>query len=518
MSVSVDRDSAHVRPETHAPRPPVGVQGAESAFDSALEILQRRWKIILASIVLVAGVAYLYSSRQEKQYSTTASILFRDDVEAVAGGGSDFTDPEREAATNEALLSLPVVANGAARILGDGISPGQVASSIKVESSRESDIVDIKATTADPKLSARMVNAYGRAFIDFRRTGARERIDEAIAGARNALSALTDAQRASQAGTDLAQRINQLETTRSLQTGGADLVQLAGEPSAPSSPKPMRTGILGAILGTILGFLLAALRERRDNSIKDVGELEGAFGRPVIAEIPRSQALARDGMEPLGGEESEAFRMLRSSLRYFSVDSAMRSLLIASSAAGEGKSTVARRLAETMAAMGDSVVLVEADMHRPSSFTFGQDSDELGLSTVLTGRDLNDSLAEFPLRSASGGEERTLAVLRNGPLPPNASELLDSERMREVLLELHGRFDMVIVDSPPLPIVSDALPLINQVDGVLAVSAVGLTKQEGIRDFLRLIGLHDGDLLGVVVNFAGRSDRSAGAYYRQQPH
>jgi capsular exopolysaccharide synthesis family protein len=236
----------------------------------------------------------------------------------------------------------------------------------------------------------------------------------------------------------------------------------------------------------------------------------------VIAEIPRSRMLARNGMAPLGAEESEAFRMLRSSLRYFSVDSATRSLLIASASTGEGKSTIARRLAETMAAMGDSVVLVEADMHRPSGFSLGSDSDGVGLSTVLRGSALSDSLAEFPLATAADGKHRTLAVLRNGPLPPNPSELLDSARMREVLLELHARFDIVIVDSPPLPIVSDALPLISQVDGVLAVSAIGLTTREGVRDFLRVVGLHDGDLLGVVVNFAERASASAAEYYRPQ--
>jgi Mrp family chromosome partitioning ATPase len=75
----------------------------------------------------------------------------------------------------------------------------------------------------------------------------------------------------------------------------------------------------------------------------------------------------------------------------------------------------------------------------------------------------------------------------------------------------------VIVDSPPIPVLSDALPLISQVDGVLAVAAVGLTKRDGVRDFLRLVGLHDGELLGVVVNFSERSDRSAAAYYGQRP-
>ena len=155
--------------------------------------------------------------------------------------------------------------------------------------------------------------------------------------------------------------------------------------------------------------------------------------------------------------------------------------------------------------MGDSVVLVEADMHRAVGLHVRPRlRASCGLSTVLIGRDLNESLAEFPRAARrAAASTRALAVLRNGPLPPNPSELLDSDRMRDVLLELHERFDMVIVDSPPLPVLSDALPLINQVDGVLAVS--GDRRDDaatGSATSCGSIGLHDGDLLGVVVNFA----------------
>ena len=508
-----EREGLITRNGTTPSRPATGGERGDTAFDSTLGILRRRWWIIVASIVVVGAVAYLFSSQQEKQYSSTASVLFQADVEAVAGSGGDFVDPERQAATNEALLSLPVVATGAGKALR--IDPRQVASSVEVVSSRESDIVDIKATTADPELSTRMVNAYGEAFIEFRRAGARDRIDEAINGARTALRNLTDTQRDGQAGTDVRQRINQLETTRSLQSGGVDLVQPAGVPTEPSAPKPVRTGLLGVVLGAILGFALAALRERQDRTLKDSVDVEKVFERPVVAEIPRSRALAGGGMEPIKGEELEAFRMLRSSLRYFSVDVETRSLLIASAAPGEGKSTVARRLAQTMAGMGDSVVLVEADMHRSSVFSGTEGLADVGLSTVLIGRDLDDSLAEFVLDGA-GDLGRTLTVLPNGPLPPNPSELLESDRMRDVLLELRARFDMVIIDSPPLPVISDALPLVNQVDGVLAVSGLGVANQDNIRDFLRLLRLHGDNLLGVVVNFTPKGDRAGDAYYRDR--
>ncbi len=510
MSV-FERDSERAQPPA-APAPPdSGQRDGSGTLDTALRILRRQWWIILAAALIVGTVAYLYSNAQEKQYTATASVLFQPDVEASADQGRDFVDPEREAATNEALLSLPGVARGAAERLN--IAPGTVASSVEVVSTRESDIVDIEATTTSPQLSMRMVNAYGQAFIALRRASARERLDNAIRGARNALNNLTDLQRQGQPGADIRQRLNQFETSRALLSGGADLVQPADTPTEPSAPKPGRSGLLGGIVGALLGLAIAGLRERRDRSVKDVEEIEVLYGRPVIAEIPRARALARSGLDPIGPEELEAFRTLRSSLRYFSVDVATRSLLIASAAPGEGKSTIARRLAETMASMGDSVVLVEADMHRTSIFEVPDAAGDFGLSTVLIGRDLDESFVEVAVASG-GATGRTLTVLPNGPLPPNPSVLLESERMREVLLELRSRFDTVIIDSPPLPIVSDALPLIDQVDGVLAVSGLGIASRDGIRELLRLVSLHGDNLLGVVVNFTARSDRSAAAYYR----
>jgi polysaccharide biosynthesis transport protein len=492
------------------------VERHETALDAAWRILRRHLLVVVAAIVLTAAAAYLYSASKDKQYTATASILFRSDTEDLLGtsSSSPLLDPQREAATNEELLSLGVVASSAAQRLGDGVTPDQVASAVKVVSSKESNIVDVEATTTSARLSARMVNAYGAAFIAFRRNSARSQVQEALNLARAAQARLTPTQRAGDRGTQLQDRINQLETTQSLQTGGAELVQPAGVPTTPSAPKPARNGILGGIVGAIVGFMIAALRERRDRTIKSVEDLEAAFGRPVITRIPRSRALARPGWGNLTGEDAEAFRMLRASLRYYVMNGDTPSLLVASAMPGEGKSTVARHLAEMMAIMGDSVVLVEADMHRPAAGRPSRFSEQ-GLSTVLAGDDLDDSLLEIALES-SIHDGRSLTVLPSGPVPLNPSELLEGERMRDVLLELQGRFEVVIVDSPPLPLLSDAMTLVAQASGVIAVSAIGRTTEDGVREFLRVMALHRGDLLGVVANFAPRAMGGAAAHYYQR--
>jgi len=504
---------------------------SDAPFESALRILRRQWWLILAALLLTAAAAYFYSASQEDEYTASASVLFGDPSEGITGSdGGRFQDPNRVAATNEELLSLGVVSTRAARMLGGDMTAEDIERAVSVVSTRESDIIQVEAKSGDPQRAADIANSYSRAFIAFRRDSARRQIQEAITLARNAYTALTPTEQAGDEGKAREDLIAQLERQRSLQTGGAELVQPASAPPTPSAPQPMRMGILGGIVGALLGFGLAALRERRDRTVKDTSELEAGYGRPVLAQIPRSRLLARASGGRLAGEEAESFRMLRASLRYFGVSSDLSSLLVANSVAGassdvrsilvasavpgEGKSTVARRLAETMAAMGDSVVLVEADMHRshqrPDQFT------SRGLSEVLIGGDLDDSLEEITLE---GSQEtaRALTVLPSGPLPPNPSELLESERMREVMLDLRARYDMVIIDSPPLSLLSDALTLVSQVSGVLVVSALGKTTYDGMREFLRLMELLGGNLLGVVANFTPPTARVAGAYYYEKP-
>ena len=195
------------------------------------------------------------------------------------------------------------------------------------------------------------------------------------------------------------------------------------------------------------------------------------------------------------------------SLRYVNFNQDLRSLLIASPLPEDGKSTVARSLARTMAAMGDRVVLVELDLHKQGSDTPG----DVGLSTVLIGDELDDALVNEDLSSQSDGDARRLVILPAGPNPPNPSELIDSGRMREVLTELEHRFDMVLLDAPALSSVSDGLALIPAVSGVLIVAALDHTTINAAVGLRRQIAMLRGHPVGLVVNFTRRQRR--GKYY-----
>jgi Mrp family chromosome partitioning ATPase len=132
---------------------------------------------------------------------------------------------------------------------------------------------------------------------------------------------------------------------------------------------------------------------------------------------------------------------------------------------------------------------------------------------VLVGEPLTTALQE--VTQGDGEFERTFAYLPSGPRPHNPSELLESAQMADVMDQLESDFDFVIIDSPPLPILSDALPLVNRVSGVLAVSALGSSERDAIRQLPRLIGLAGGNLLGVVANMAPPAGREALHYYSE---
>jgi capsular exopolysaccharide synthesis family protein len=226
------------------------------------------------------------------------------------------------------------------------------------------------------------------------------------------------------------------------------------------------------------------------------------------------------------GPEAEAFRALRANLRYFNVDGKLRSLMVVSPEAEDGKSTVAACLATTLAQRGDRVLLVETDLHkagangpgargaRTSAEVAGAgDKHDRGLSSVLTGGDLERAIVTVPLNTGDG-KANELDVLPSGPSPPNPSELLESGRMHELMRELTDRYDMVVYDTPAMVAVSDALPLLPDSAGVIVVSRLHHTSRDRAHDLLKQLSLLRAHVLGVVANYAPLPKQRGYGYYR----
>jgi capsular exopolysaccharide synthesis family protein len=490
----------------------------EGALEQAWRIIRRRKIIVLQALIGVPLIALALTLTQDKEYTATATLLFRETPAAVGEGGG-VVDPTREAATNGELVALPVVAEEAAKSIGDTIPAAEILASVEVTPSSNADTAAIAATTTSPERSAQIANIYGSAYISFRREADRNQLQEPIELAEQRLEELSFAELQGPQGAALQRELNQLKLNQALQTGGAELVQRATAPSEPSSPDPVKNVMLGIVLGALLGFGLAALLERVDRRVRSSEEMEELYGLPLVGRIPRSSRLAGNGAaQEIGAQtlEGEAFRALRANLRYFSVDKQLKSILIVSPEEGDGKSTVARSLAMTMAEMGDHVVLVEADLRKGSAFKQVTGAPAPGLSNVLTGAPLESVLVHIGVQAPSHSTTRALAVLPSGPIPPNPSELLESQRMREVLATLHASYEIVILDSPALGAVSDALAIVPDASEIVIVGGLGKTTRDAARDLNKQFSLLDKKPIGVIVNFAEAERAKYSHYYRPE--
>jgi tyrosine-protein kinase len=479
-------------------------------LERVIAILRRRAGLILLCVVVAAAAAVGFSLLQEKEYSASASLLFRNPGFAEDLFGTTPTginpSPTREAATNEKLVGLKVVAARTAKRL-KGLSAGEVSSMVSVGSEGEAEIVSVTATSPVPAQAKRVANEFARQFIAFRAGADKSRLLEAKRLADREFARLSAAERAGVRGESLSRAAEKLGVLASLQTGNAELVQPADLPTSPSSPKPMRNGILGGVLGLLLGIGLAFLLERLNRRLRDPEEAREAFGLPVLGTVPESKAImaSNEGTAAaaLPFMENEAFRMLGASLRYFNVDHDMRSVLVTSHGAGVGKSTVAWNLAR-VAASSSKVVIVETDLRNPTLSGQHGLSPGPGLAELLTHQvQLDQAIQSKPLatggNSASSGE-RALDVIVSGSLPPNPAELIESQAMSEALSRLVERYELVVIDTAPVGVVSDAFPLLRKVDGVIAVARMGKSTRDSAEQLREQLGRLEAPVLGIVAN------------------
>lgn len=473
-------------------------QRGQATVDRLLNMGRRNLKLLLVCVLVVPAVALIYSLAQDKEYTASASLLFRDPgLDDALLGDSLFNqddDPERAAATNLRLVSLRQISGRTAEALpGSGLSPDEIADKVSVSPQGESDLIAVEAVDGDPRAAAKLANTFANEYIAFRRDADRAKIAEAEALVNDQLERLGPDGAASADGTQLEERARELEILASLQTGNAELVQPAEPPSSASAPKPARNLALGLLLGLFLGGSLTFLREQLDRRLKDPAEAADVFGLPILAAIPESRTISTVGLreEAPGGIEGEAFRMLRANLRYFNVDRDVKSILVTSAAPQDGKTTVSWNLARAEADAGKSVLYLEADLRRPTLASQLQVSAAEGLSLVLAG------MVEVrkAIRTVQGVD-----VLLAGPLPPNPTELMESKRMRDLIQWGEQNYDRVIIDTPPAAVVADAVPIMSEVNGVLIVVRIQRSQRDAAEHLRDQLANISAPMLGIAVN------------------
>jgi capsular exopolysaccharide synthesis family protein len=277
------------------------------------------------------------------------------------------------------------------------------------------------------------------------------------------------------------------------------------------SPKPVLDIAIAVVLGIVLGLVALFSWDRLDRSLPQRGDVESAFGVPLIGQIPvrpRSQA---ETLWDRRSEGSGAYRALSQSLPFLAVTRPLRRLLVASAISGEGKEAVIANLAAAIASSGAKTLVVEGDLRHPllDALLDAKDSGSSpGLSSVLIGEaSLDDAISPITAPRALGGGQFDL--LPCGLAPPNPDALLSTARAAEAIQTLAGSYDYVLVDAPPLLAADDALALAPLVDGLVVVARRKRTLADEalkLQGFTERTGVH---VVGVVLTDSGRVARDA---------
>ncbi|WP_158590163.1 polysaccharide biosynthesis tyrosine autokinase [Amnibacterium setariae] len=442
-----------------------------------LRTVRRSWPVIVMvlAVFIIVGAAYTIVQRPSYSASATAyvSVSTNSSVNDLSQG-ADFVQ--------QAVKSYAGVATSAYVLervidrLDLDESVGTLKEQVSAQAPVDTTLLDISATASSPTQAAAIANAVT--------TELSSAVDRLTLDARSSSSAVV--------------------LTR---------IDPATAPSTPSSPNvPLNLGI-AAILGLAVGLGIAVLRDRLDTRIRDREEAGALVAAPVLGEILEDPRAASRPLVAVGGDDSpgaEAYRTLRTNLEFLDFDKRPRSIVVTSSIPREGKTLSVVNLAAVTAEAGHSVVVVDADLRRPQVGRYFGLEDRVGLTDVLLGTvRLDDAIQQW------GGPQGPL-VLPAGRIPPNPSELLQSEAMRELIEQLEARYDVVLIDTPPLVPVSDAAILTRRTGGALLLAASRRTRKADLRRAAANLAQVDGRLLGVVLTMVAGRDSAAYSYERAQ--
>lgn len=502
-------------------------------FRDYLEVIRRRWRIVVTCALIGGVLAAAYSVRQPNVYESSAVLLFQSATSSglVRKGlvGSDLTQAAA-AQVEVQLFDSQVVQDRAAAALGE-------SANVKAVILDEAIGLEIIASAASPDQAARAANVYAQAYADERvrssvedakaaRTVLRDQLSE-LDGRIDAVQAelkasastdgegSTDSALTEQLASLSAQRIALEERLDAMELIGAadgpQMVKPAEPNSSPTAPKPLRNVAAGVSAGLVIGLALAFARDRFDEVVRTEDELRDIVGDlPVLATIPHIKKRGDEFIsiiEPSAQTMVEPLRTIRMALQYIGVDRPLSRLLIVSPTPGDGKSTLSLNLALAFGRAGQRTVLVDADLRRPRLSSFVDNPLGVGLTTVLSGATL---LENSVMRLQS---EPNLALLATGPPPLGSWEVFEEARTREVLESISSQADIVLYDAPPLLTVADGLTLTRMADAVVIVVRAGRTRERDIRVALGRLEQVGAAMVGCVLNDKNKREAHHAYYY-----
>jgi succinoglycan biosynthesis transport protein ExoP len=427
-----------------------------------VRLLKRRWVLLVVSVLVVTGAAAalawtrtpIYQARTELFVSTSG--VAPGDLSQTYQGGLFSQQRVRSYAK---IVSSPTVVRTVIAQLGlhDSVEhlQAQIGASVPVDTV----LINVTVNNRSAQLARAIANAVAAQFAIFVKTLETPQGD----------------------GTS---------PVKVTVTGPARL------PTSPVSPRKPLYLALGALLGLALGIAAAVLRETLDRRIKGDLDAAASLGAPILARIADDPHAAKRPLVVMSDDLSgsaEGYRRLRTNLRALSAERHVRSLVVASPLPSEGKTLIAANLGMAFAQAGQRVVLVDADLRRPTLATMLGVTSDKGLTRVLRG----ELSVEAALRRHA---TLPVEILASGPQPSNPSELLESDAFTSLLAALTDRADVVILDSPALLPVTDAAILARAASGVIVVARVGSTSLDELATATEALRAVDADVLGIVLN------------------
>jgi succinoglycan biosynthesis transport protein ExoP len=490
-------------------KPPLEQRGLKHYLET---LRGARW-VVLGIFLLVTAIGVISVITADRVYEAEADLLVipvpaDETVLRTLGLIPESSDPALDVETAAELIDTQAVAARAAAELGGGITADDVLADVRVDPLPESNIVAVVGSASSATDARDLANAYADAAVAQRTDDLHARIDDLLPRLQAQLETAPEGD----AATELASEVAQLQTLRTQQDPTLRFETPATAPESPVSPRTLLT-ILGSILaGLALGIAVAVALRVLDPRLRREDQLRGLFGLPILARIPIEP---RAGASPLSPEAlspptREAYRTLRAMLAAGRPEGdEPQSILITSATPSEGKTTTAINLAVALSLAGRRVILIEADLRRPSiGRALGLNVDQ-GVVKVLLGEEtLEDSLVRAPRYGTA------LQVLFADYAGSTMVELFSLPAATRLIDRAQSLADCVIVDSPPLTEVIDALPFARRVDEVLVVVRLGKTDLNRLKELGELLagsGIRPAGfaLLGVP--------RTGRGYYAQAP-
>jgi len=449
-------------------------------FKELVRLARRRWKTVVIMTLLGVVIGGAISFIATPKYSSTAKLFISTDVgsSAEAYYGSAFGSARVQSYAD--LATSGEVMQRVIDKLHLNLNPGELAGEISAEVPTSTVLIKITATDTNARAAQQIAQATAEVLSSY---------------------------------------ISDVETLggRAVTPVKVTVTDPANYNGSPVSPHTVLNVAVGLALGLLIGSALAIGRDLLDTTVKSPEDLKAVSDLPSLSHIAfdpdmESSPLLVDGSTH--APRAEAFRVLRTNLQFLNVDKTPKSFVITSAVPSEGKTSTSTNLAIALAQTGKRVLLVEGDLRRPRlSGLLGLEAS-VGLTTVLVGR---SELADAIQHHNAGG----IDFLASGPIPPNPTEILQSQATRTLFARLREAYDAVVVDAPPLLPVADAAIMANDVDGAIMVVRHGKTTREQVRYATERLNHVGADLFGFVVNMTPRhNSRSYGygdsyGYYEQ---